>query len=561
MGEKIRLYMEDWLYNSGLVGFYNILKHAKDEVDIKDNYIEFESSCLEHFEEKYFSYFIEKYKDILSINRITSFEDFILYHEDSNFEEFSNKSLENTNKYISDVVKKQIKSNSYKSAYDLIGPSIDILGLEKKLKTINLKKNQTIEDILPDIKDRFNILKQIINYLKQEEAKRYIGAKNIMYTIIKNGWNGVSLLNPQTKEKDMYIDYNNYFVQPVVDYFDGDTSKYKYKCFSCDREMKDFSNDLSFMNATGFDVSRKPSHVWDFQNDVAVCPICKLIYSCVIAGISYLYDKGIYINDNSSMKNAIAINNKIYMEIYKQNDKDKKLTYKALVESINKEYNDKVKYELADIQLVRYEGEKYKFNILSRKSLQIIKDSEMDLNKLTNCGFREINTYFNVYELVIDRLLNSQNMFTLIQKMLHYKLSQPRDSHYNSFHVIRILRINTRFLKGVGSMKGVYKDIVKEGNDAGNKLRERYRSKGSADKLGGISYRLLNSLKTNNKDSFMDTLLNCYLYVKSSVPEVFLDALKDDERFKTIGYAFVAGLIEEKKGNSEDNETGGKDNE
>ncbi len=561
MGEKIRLYMEDWLYNSGLVGFYNVLKHAEDDVVIKQNFIEFESDVLVGFEKKYFNYFIDGYKDILSLNKIISFEKFILHHEENNFENFNEKSLEFTNKYISDVAKKQIKSNSYKSAYELIESPVDILGLEKNLKTINLKKKQEIRDILPEIKDIFDLMKQVIKYMKLEESRKYIGAKNAMYSVIKNGWNGVCFLNPQTKEKDMYIDYKCYFIDPTIEYLNTDKSKFKYSCFSCNRKMKDFSNDLSFLNSTGFDVSRKSSHVWDFQNDIAVCPICKLVYSCVPAGISYLYDKGIYINDNSSMRNAIAINNKIHMGIYRQKDEDKKLTYKALVESINEEYNDKIKYELADIQLVRYEDGKYRFNILSKNSLKVIKDSEDDLNKLINCGFKEINTYFNVYELVIDRLLNSQNMFTLIQKMLHYKLSQPRDSYYHTFHITRILRINIRFLKGVGCMKGVYKDIVKEGNDAGEKLREKYRSKGSVDKLSGISYRLLNSLKTNNVDSFMDTLLNCYMYVKSSVPEIFLDTLKDEDKFKTIGYAFVAGLIEGRKENNTDNENGGKDNE
>jgi len=549
--------MEDWLYNSGLVGFYNILEHAEDDVIIKQNYIEFELEHLIRFEEKYFKYFTDKYKDIFSLNKILSFEEFIDKHEENNFEEFDGKKLESMNKYISDVVKKQIKSNSYKSAYELIDSPVDVLELEKSLKTIKLKKKQEISEILPEIKDRFTILKEIIEYMKLEKSQKYIGAKNAMYTIIKNGWNGVCFLNPQTKEKDMYIDYKNYFIEPAIEYLNIDKSKFKYNCFSCDKSMKDFSNDLSFLNSTGFDVSRKSSHVWDFQNDIAVCPICKLVYSCVPAGISYLYDKGIYINDNSSMRNAIDINNKIYMEIYKQNKGDKKLTYKALVESINEEYNDKIKYELADIQLIRYEDEKYRFNILSRKSLEIIKSSEDDLNKLINCGFKEINTYFNVYELVIDRLLNSQNMFTLVQKMLHYKLSQPKDSHYNSFHVIRILRINTKFLKGVGCMKELNKDIVKRGNIAGYYLREKYRSKGSIDKLSGISYKLLNSLQTNNTDSFMDTLLNCYLYVKSSVPEVFLDTLRSEEEFKTIGYAFVAGLIEGKI----DDENGGKVNE
>lgn len=556
MEDKMRLYMEDWLYNSGLVGFHNIIKHAGDDIVTNQDYIEFEPKVLVGFENKYFNYFIDKYKDVLSLNKIISFESFISYHEESNFQEFDEETLEFTNKYISDILKKQVKSNSYKSAYELIGSPVDVLELEKKLKTINLKKKQDIKDILPDVKDMFNVVQQIIKYMKLEESQKYIGAKNVMYTVIKNGWNGVCFLNPQTKEKDMYIDYRKYFIEPSIEYLDTDKSKFKYHCFSCDKEMKDFNNDLSFLNSTGFDVSRKSSHVWDFQNDIAVCPICKLIYSCVPAGISYLYNKGIYINDNSGIKNAIDINKKIYMGIYERDGGDRKLTYKALVDSINKENNDKIKYELADIQLIRYENENYRFNILSRKSLQIIKDSEDDLDRLINCGFKEINTYFNVYELVIDRLLNSQNMFTLIQKMLHYKLSQPRDSHYNASHIIRILKINTRFLKGVGCMKDTDKDIVKKGNISGYYLREKYRSKGAVDKLGGISYRLLNSLKTNNKDSFMDTLLNCYLYAKLPVPQVLLDALRSEEEFKTIGYAFVAGLIEGKI-----DENGGKVNE
>ena len=68
--------------------------------------------------------------------------------------------------------------------------------------------------------------------------------------------------------------------------------------------MENFNKYFSFLVNTGFDVSRKSSHVWEFNNDVAVCPICKLVYSCVPAGITYIIGSGIYINDNSSMKNA-----------------------------------------------------------------------------------------------------------------------------------------------------------------------------------------------------------------------------------------------------------------
>ena len=105
-------------------------------------------------------------------------------------------------------------------------------------------------------------------------------------------------------------------------------------------------------------------------------------------------------------------------------------------------------------------------------------------------------------------------------------------------------------------MKESDKDIVKLGNSAGFFLRKQYKDKGSVDKLTGISYRLLNSLKTNNINSFMDTVLNCYLYTKGSVPKIIVDSLKDEEQFKTIGYAFVAGLIE---GKIEDSKGGNKD--
>ena len=255
--------------------------------------------------------------------------------------------------------------------------------------------------------------------------------------------------------------------------------------------MENLNINLNFLVMTGFDVSRKSSHVWYFQNDVAVCPICKLIYSCVPAGNTYIIDKGIYINDNSSMKNAININKKLYKEIYRENDTDKKLTYRALVEAINEEYIDRIKYELADIQLVRYENGKYRFNILSRKALKIIKDSKEELNQLINCGFREINTYFNIYELVMDRLLNSSNMFTLIQKLLYYKLSTPKNCYFNTLNVLNILKINMNFMKEVGYMKEVEKDVVKLGNISGYYLREGYIFKGTIDKLNGIAYRFL----------------------------------------------------------------------
>lgn len=102
-------------------------------------------------------------------------------------------------------------------------------------------------------------------------------------------------------------------------------------------------------------------------------------------------------------------------------------------------------------------------------------------------------------------------------------------------------------MRGLGCMGKLEEDVVKKANQQGYFLRMEYGNKGAESKLIGISYRLLNALKVNSKDRFMDTVLNCYLYTKKAVPSILLEGLKDDIAFKTIGYAFVSGLIEGKE--------------
>ena len=272
--------------------------------------------------------------------------------------------------------------------------------------------------------------------------------------------------------------------------------------------------------------------------------------------MTFAYDKGIFVNDNTNVKSLVLTNNKIKSEVLKEREFNNSLTYKALIESINEEINDKIRYELTDVQVVRYENETYRFNILSKKMLSIIKDSKKDLDFIIKAGFKEVNTYFKIYELVVQRLFNNQNLYTLIHKMLLYKLSIPVNTHYSSSNIISLLKINLRFLEGIGIMENNKNYLIYGGNDAGKILRESYEV---PEKLKGISYRLLNALKTNNVDMFMDTLLNCYLYIQKPVPKIFLNTLKDDDAFKTVGYAFITGMLGEIKIIEKDNNEGGNE--
>ena len=188
----------------------------------------------------------------------------------------------------------------------------------------------------------------------------------------------------------MYKDYQGYFVDAAIGYIKSDKEKFKYNCFVCDQKMENLNNDISFLNETGFDVVRKSSHVWNYNNDVAICDLCRLIYSCLPAGFVYGYNNGIFINNNSSVKNLLRTNRIIRDNILNADrDDNRSLTYRALINAIKKEHSEGVQYELQDVQIIRYESGKYRFNILSKDILTVIRNSVEEINGLISTGYRE----------------------------------------------------------------------------------------------------------------------------------------------------------------------------
>jgi CRISPR-associated protein Cst1 len=531
---EIKIEIGNWQYNAGIVGLVSILDNfQKNSVRFEENSIYFDSKELENFEEKYFNYLIKVYEKTLSWHKIVSFENKISYFKEKEIDE---NDLKEINTYIKDVLKKYLKSNSYVAAYDFIDGDIDPIKEEKNLKPIALKKNEKISDKAKEIKDVLNKIEDIIKYFSSENGKKYICGKNLIYTIIKNGWDGVSFLYRQTKEKDIYKDFKNYFITPTIEYLESDKTKYKYNCFVCDRNIKNLDNDFSFLVNTGFDTNRKLSHVWDFNNDIAMCPICKLVYSCVPVGFTYVYGSGIFINSNTNAEELIRINSRIKSEIYREE------SISGIYKILNKELQEDIKYELEDIQLVRFENEKYFFNILSKNMIRVLINSKADFNKIENVFYKLNGENYSLTDDVTRKILNNENLFNLIHKIIYSKISG--DSQYLSeIAVFSTIKINFRLLKERGYMENKEIDVLARARSAGSKLKDRYNSKGSEHKLQGICYRILNGLKTNNISMTMDTILNCYLYCDEGVPKIITEMMSEEETFKEIGYAFISGLL------------------
>ena len=578
MDEKIELKLKDWLFNAGLIGLINILgEEAKDngelEIDDKNRLIRFSPKVLENFEYKYFDFFIKRYGKTLTYGKILEFEKYI-----DEFEENGEKIKSiNELKMINDKItffKAKIKSESYKKAYDFIekNGTNKILGLEKELKKIKEPKENIAEISNDDVKNNLKITKEIIDFFKRKitdkegNVKNYLAAKNIAYVIINNAWSSVSFLNRANAAKDIYDEYNSYFVEPALEYVNADKSKFKYKCVISNMPMKDYKNTLGFLNDTGFDVSRKPSHVWNFVNDIAVTPLVTLVYSCVPAGFIYGADKGIFVNANHNIDQLCNINNGIAYNILEDESEEKNINlYKNLLKEIKKE-KDNTKYELSDIQIVKFKEGHYKFTLLSRNILKLLSENKEKLDDLLDKWYLIDKRYFNIYDTTITELLNNQNLFSLINKLCYYKISKTK-LYCKLKNIEDLLKINLDYIRRLKKMDKqeivekeeskkiseelTEKDIFYIRRDAMIFREEYIRKSGNDKKIGSLLYRLQNALRINNVDMFMDALISAHAYAGKNISSLFAKALLNDENFQTLGHGFLLGLLGEDKSKNE----------
>lgn len=543
----IKLEMSDWLYNAGLIGLIKILKQDEIEYKPKGKYFELETEDLVNFEEKYFKYFSKKYEKFTSWYKIVSIEDYIINFDK---DKANDKDLEKINNTIENV-KKKLTSNSYKSAYLLFqNPKISLLEEEKKLKKIKKTKKQNVKDVVDEICNQLDNLKIIVGYLKKDEVKKVILAKNIIYDIIQQFWSDVSFLNRNNSANDMFQEYKTYFIDGVLNYDDEDKKKYKYDCFTCDNKISKLSKpaayDLTWLSKIGVDMSRKSSHFWNFNGDSYICPVCNLVYSCVPAGFTILNGMGLFINQNSSIGDLFSANIFSLKDINKFQQLEEQ-GYFNIIKNMEQGSIENFNKEIENIQIVKYDSQNarrpYSFNLLSKSKLILIYNNRKRLSKLINVYIKITkNYYINLYSEVLERLYNNKNQFDLID----YLLSLNLEGKFNGIGFIYlILKINHDFLQGgmkrkmaEHKNKDEYIDNFKR---YGLKLRFGY-SGSSKNKISGITYRLLNSLKIKNTSRFMETLISAYLYLNSPVPTDFIDALKDENKFQEIGYAFLIGL-------------------
>lgn len=543
---QIEVTLNDFLYNAGLLGLIRIFQHADIPFDHNEGQkLSFNESSLESIEEHYFNLLIDRYGYDTSYNKMITSKDFIKH---CSKEEIDEKTLEQFNLLIENM-KRWLTSNSYKNTYPLIhGIDIPIETTARSLKKVTMKKSESISDITPQIQKMAAELLNCIKYLEHPEAKRYLVARVLIYTVIQGFWTNVSFLNSNASKKDPYQEFVNYFSKPLSNYLETkkDNKKYaknKLSCATCNNKMGKLSEsfDLTWLQKIGVDAARKSSYYWNHQKDLFICPVCNLVYSCVPLGFTLVKGKGLFINNNESVKQLVSSNEIILKdsESILTYDQLEEIAYYKILDVMLQSADEKKELEINNIQIIKFdknfESRPYTFNILSKQRAGMIVDSKKSLNYLVGKFAKESGAYIQLYQEVLKRLYNGQTFYDLLFRLM--KLLHSKEFN-NGFAIYHILKITNNQFKGVNSYMSPKE--LEQVRIYGYWLRQAYR--GSENKLGGILHRMLNALKVKNPNKFMETLIQAYSYRKKQIPGVFVQMLEDKKKFQTIGYAFLLGL-------------------
>ena len=141
---------------------------------------------------------------------------------------------------------------------------------------------------------------------------------------------------------------------------------------------------------------------------------------------------------------------------------------------------------------------------------------------------------------IIRFLLKRQDPKQFITSLLRDKIQHS----YSPFEVIRMIQVrhlNQCYLKeghnvDTRKQKRYIWALVKSGEEVKESMGEK--------KAQSIAYRLLNAVRSNNKNTFMDTVMRTYISCDKQMPGLLLEAMHENEMdFATVGNAWIAGLV------------------
>lgn len=608
---KAKIYLSDWFYNAGIVGFYRIFKD-KEKLEIKDNYIEFDTKELRNFADEYFEYFFTQYNVAeRTMQRVAN-----------NLKIISqNLTKEPSNKEDENRIKEAIKTQKTYFKNTIKGQLIKIKKFdEDTYETISNAMNK-----IDEIKDKEQVqeLDEIYALIKENLEKTNINQKltmNFFKSILSNSYFGQpSFLNvvksslPYEEQKEvMYKDYisniiemdfikdilsNKYDINEIKEIINkkdqSQLTNQIIKIYQNILKKKDLNqiqeylkekalSDCSMCNSEEILPSQysegnfiplavssdnMSNFFWNQNVNLQICDICKLILFCIPAGVTSIIktvkDNGEYkeqnvysfVNYDTNITELIKTNNN-----FRDRSKKEKTNYNPYAEIIldivdqNKQISN---WQLENIFVVEFDAE-YRafsrmeyFNITRPVAEFFTKYATDSLNKIKDYKYRV---------QVVDYILKNKDTKIIINNRIRDNFTNDIKNNIDSYYATKA-RMNINLLKkGDKNMEGIEKNNKKLGAiyNIGIATREKFKQKNMENKLDGYIYKMLNCIKQGNKNDFMDIIIRLHISIEESISPIFIESMKEgDLAFEDIGHSYLAGLASNRYEKNEEVENNG----
>lgn len=617
---KIKVYLNDWFYNAGIVGFLRILEANDDEFAIKrNNYIEFDTESLRKFHKYYFKYFFQKYNVAENVeNRTKNSFDYLennieVILENKDKEKERKDKIKSNKKYIKDTIKKQldkikkIDENTYeemKEQYELIEKSStkqEIIEIKEKLisdiEKDNINKRLTLNLFKSILSNTYygqpsflNVIKTSISYEGQQELMYRDYVSNIVETgfingIMKNDYSIEQIKEyiENAKESNITQEMEKIYSKIEKDYIGRsktieDIQKYlKEKviksCSMCENEIgltTNYSEGNFVPLAISSDNAR--NFFWNQNVKMPICDVCKLILFCIPAGMTTI-TKTIKENREYREKQLLSFVNfdtKVDM-LYKTNinfgnksryENKNENPYSELILDIVEQDKQVSIWQLDNIFVVELEVEygAYSrieyFNIKRHISLFFKDYAKKTLSKIWDYRYKL---------QIVDYIMKNKDIKYIINDRLRAEMSKEeakgeKKNGYNSFLATQI-----RMILNILKKEGNEVENIKKNDDKlyviynlGIQIHEELKHNNEDNKLDGYTYKMLNSIKAGNKKEFMDIVIRLHIAMGKDVSPIFIETMQTTGLdFESIGHSFLAGLISNKYEKKEEEKING----
>jgi len=512
-----RIYLGDWLYNAGIIGFLRIMakNNKKHLIKTENNYISLNTDILEDFHKDYFNYAYTKV----------------------------------------DVLEKRVETlNSLLDLYDIKEIKKKVKKVISEYAKLKKEKNKEISDRLnqtEDIAEVHLIIKDLLRYLEEHKIEyKNTDVKNFLGNTF---YERKSIFNPTITE-NLPDKFKEDFILPILS---PKEQKEKVYCKVCNERVakKDTFFDEGTFKLTGTSVNESKNFYWNLIPNTHLCAMCELIYLCTFAGLANLssigeYKKYLFVNLDTTVEDLYKIN--VNLESFVLENVEN--PFKVAIRNIILDYETRrSRWTLGNILFVEFDTEKEPYKIqhfhIPKYIAKLFEKNYTNFQRLEGFFYydKDVKRNINVLTRAIDNILEGKSLYPLLNKTIKDFLSEKHN------------KTGLFYLNQIQSLLKIYKERRYEMEEKvsnelwviyhkGDEIAKILKENNAENKINSIAYKILSSLRVKDTKKFYDTLLRVYMNLGKEVPSIFLKSFSPDSLLdpEAIGYAFLTGLLGEK---------------